>query len=307
MKAIVYRKYGPPEVLHPEEVEKPVPGDNEILIRVRATTVTAGDWRLRKADPFAARLFSGLFRPRKINILGFEVAGDIESVGRKVERFKPGDPVFASCGFGFGGYAEYKCLPAENRNERKGLVELKPDNLTYEEAAAVPVGATSALGIMRKTEIKKGQMGLIYGASGSVGTYAVQLAKYYGAEVTGVCSTKNMEMVKSIGADRVIDYTKEDISKMDDRYDFIFDAVGKLMTGNPRSMLKKLLKPDGTYMDIEMSPKILGDDLKFLKTIIEDGMVKPVIDRKYTMDQIVEAHRYVEQKRKKGNVVITIQ
>jgi NADPH:quinone reductase-like Zn-dependent oxidoreductase len=323
MKAIVYTKYGSPDVLQLKEVAKPTPKDNEILIKTHATTVTSGDWRVRSLDVpigfgLMSRLVFGVFRPRQ-PILGTELAGDVESVGKDVSKFKVGDQVFAFSGARMGCYAEYKCMPED------GTVTLKPPNLSYDEAAALSFGGTTALDFFRRGKLQSGEKVLVNGASGGVGTAAVQLAKHFGADVTGVCSTANVELVKSLGAKHVIDYTKDDFTKDGETYDIIMDTVGTAPFSRSKGSLKeggRLLQVLGGLPDMLQIPwvamtsskKIIAgpaaerlDDLRFLAELAQAGKFRPVIDRRYPFEQIVEAHRYIDTGRKKGNVIITME
>jgi NADPH:quinone reductase-like Zn-dependent oxidoreductase len=329
VKAIVWTKYGPPDVLELREVEKPTPQDDEVLIRIYATTVTAGDCELRSLKfpiylNLAMRLWRGLIKPRGTSILGTELAGEIEAVGKDVKRFKEGDQVFGSAGVGFGANAEYICLP-EEPGEMEGGVAMKPANMTYGEAATVPFGGRDALHFLRKANIQSGQKVLINGAGGSIGTFAVQLAKYFGAEVTGVDSTAKLDMLRSLGADHVVDYTREDFTNSGEVYDVIFDVVGTVsfsrsersITQNGTYLLANPVRSQmvrGPWTRMTSSKKVIMEtasgtiaDLVFLRELIEAGKIRTVIDRSYSLEQIVEAHRYVETGRKQGNVVITVE
>lgn len=322
MKAILCTKYGSPDVLQLKEIEKPTPKDNEVLIRVYAALVTPADCAFRKGEPFISRFFFGLQKPKFIP--GDEIAGEIEAVGKDVKVFKKGDRVFGSCGSTFGAHAEYKCLPEGE------VLALKPANLSYGEAAAVCYAGLTALPFLRdKANIQSGQKILINGASGAIGTFAVQLAKYYGAEVTGVCSTPNVELVKSLGAEKVIDYIREDFTKTGQTYDIIFDVVAK----SSFSRCKNSLNQSGIYLTTFPSPGVMlqmlwtskfsrkkaiftatglrpsskkARDLIFLKELAESGKIKSVIDKHYPLEYIAEAHSYVEKGHKKGNVIITL-
>jgi NADPH:quinone reductase-like Zn-dependent oxidoreductase len=311
MNAIVCTKYGPPEVLQFKEVEKPVPRDNEILIKVHAAAVTISDCIVRSGQVnllqwIPMRLFVGFRRPRR-SILGLELAGEIEEAGKDIKRFKKGDHVFAFTGRKFSAYAEYICLREDGLfMPGDSLVTVKPTNTSYGEAAAVPSRGTLALYYLKKGNIQSGQKVLIYGASGGAGTFAVQLAKTFGADVTGVCSTTNLELVKSLGADKVIDYKKDDFTNSGESYDFIFDAVGRRYSS--KLQLTKALALDGKYISVDDgTPKISIDYLNSVKELIEAGKIRPVIDRIYPMAQAAEAHRYVELGHKKGNVVISVE
>jgi 2-desacetyl-2-hydroxyethyl bacteriochlorophyllide A dehydrogenase len=326
VRAVIWTKYGSPDGLQLKEVEKPAPKDNEVLIRIHATTVTAGDCEMRRLDfPLALRLpmrlYVGLTRPKRVTILGQELAGEIESIGKDVTRFKPGDQVFAGIGFGFGAYAEYKCLPEASD---LSVVAQKPINLSYEEAAAVPVGGLNALHFLRQGSLRGGRKLLINGAGGSIGTIAIQLAKSSGAEVTAVDSTTKLDMLRSIGADQVVDYTQQDFTTSGQTYDVIFDVVGKASFSGCMKSLKKggiylLGNPalsksvGGRWISMTSKKRIFAgtasyktEDLIHLKELIEAAKIKPVIDRRFPLEQMAEAHHYVEAGGKKGNVVIAV-
>ncbi|MCP4761840.1 MAG: NAD(P)-dependent alcohol dehydrogenase [archaeon] len=327
MKAIVLTKYGPPDNLQLKDVEKPIPKDNEILIKIHATTVTMGDCEMRNlifpgALKYLMRLAIGFSAPRKrFSIFGQEFAGEIESIGSEVKNFKKGDQIFASTGFHFGAYAEYVCLP------ESGTIALKPENISYEEAASVPTGGLEAVSFLRKANIQKGQKILIRGASGSIGTFGIQLAKYFGAEVVAVGNPTSLEVMKSIGADVVIDYTKENFTQHSETYDMIFDIIGR----DSFSVFLGLLKKNGVYLLANPKMSLINhekreakknekkliyrnmdedkeriEQLNFLKKLLESGKIKSVIDKRYSLEKMVEAHKYVESGQKTGNVVINV-
>ncbi len=304
MKAVVYQKYGPPDVLKLTELEKPRPKDNEILIKIHAATVTSGDVRLRSSDfpPLfwlPARIIFGLFKPNK-KILGHELAGTVEEIGKNVTKFKVGDEVFGtSTMLKTGSYAEYICLPQEWKN---GVVAIKPKNMSFQEAAALPVGAMTAMYLLKKADLKQGQQVMVYGASGSVGSYAVQLANQKGASVTGVCSGSNVEMVKALGAKKVIDYKMEDYSNCGGKFDIVFDAVGK----TSKSSAKKILASEGKFVSVKMLTKEEDENLNQIKSLAESGELKPFIDKTFKLEEIKLAHAYVDLGRKRGNVVIEV-
>lgn len=304
MKAVVYKKYGPPNVLKLVDIKKPTPKDDEILVRIHAATVTSGDVRLRASDfpPLfwlPARIIFGLFKPNK-KILGHELAGTVEAVGHNVTKFKVGDSVFGTTTMlNTGSYAEYICLPQEWKN---GVVEIKPKNLSFQEAAALPVGAMTAMYLLEKAHLKKGQKVLVYGASGSVGSYAVQIINQQASTVTAVCSGKNFDMVKSLGAEIVIDYKKDDYSESEEQFDIVFDAVGK----TTQSKAKKVLKNGGAFVSVNMMTKETKNHLTLIKELAEKEQLKPFIDKYFDLEEIVNAHEYVDQGRKRGNVVIEV-
>lgn len=329
MKAAVWTKYGTPEVLEVREVEKPAPKDNELLIKIHATTVTAGDCEMRRLDfPFylglPMRAWTGLLKPKKGSIMGTELAGEVEAVGKDVKGFKPGDQVFGSAGMGLGTNAQYICLPEQQASETDGSVAIKPANMSYEEAATVPFGGRDALHFLRLGDPQPGQKILINGAGGSIGTFAIQLAKEFGLEVTAIDSTAKLDMLRDVGADYVVDYTQEDFTQNGQVYDVIFDVVGTLSFGRTKGSIK----PNGVYLlanpirgqllpstwaRLTGGPKIMMqtasgtvEDLHYLRDMVEAGKLKTIIDRTYQLEEIVEAHRYVETGAKQGNVVITV-
>jgi NADPH:quinone reductase-like Zn-dependent oxidoreductase len=322
MKAILYSRYGSPDVLEMKEIPKPSPKDGEVLIKVHVTTVTSGDWRMRtlnvpKGFGLISRLALGISKPRQ-PILGVELSGEIEAIGKAVTKFKVGDPVFANGDFGMGCYVEYKCMSQD------GALAIKPANLSFEEAAALSFGGTTALAFFKRAKVKRGDKVLVNGASGGVGTAAVQLAKHFGAEVTGVCSAGNLELVKSIGADKVLDYGKEDFTQNGERYDVIVDTVGTAPFSRSQGSLTergRLILVLGTLPDLLQVPwvaltsrkrvvagpvRAIAEDMRFLATLAESGQFKPVIDRRYPFAKIAEAHRYVDTGRKRGNVVVNV-
>lgn len=320
MKAAVFNEYGAPEVLKIEEIDKPVPKENEVLIKIFASSVTSGDSRLRRANPFVVRLVFGLFKPKKNMVLGNELAGEIEETGKNVTQFKKGDLVFGQTGMTLGGNAEFKCISED------GPIARIPSGMTFEEAAVIPFGGGSSLHFLKAGNIQSGQRILVYGASGSLGTAAVQLARYFGAHVTGICSTANLELVKSLGADEVLDYTADDFTLKGEKYDIIYDTIGKspffecVKSLNKKGIFLRAVTLDlttafkGLWISMTTSKKVIGgvasekkESLTFLKKIIEEGKFKPVIDKMYSLDQIVEAHAYVDKGHKKGNVILTIR
>lgn len=309
MKAVICTRYGPPEVLQLREVEKPTPKDNEVLIKIHATAVTASDIFIRGSQIpiqflIPMRLYIGLTKPRK-SIIGLVLAGEIESIGKDVKRFKVGDQVYGLTGFGLGAYAEYKCM--EETDSTHGCLAMKPINISYEEATAAAYGGLLAFQYLEKGNIQRGQRVLVYGASGTSGTMAVQLANYLGAKVTGVCSSANLELVKSLGAEAVIDYTKVDSLDPGVQYDFILDAVGKIKTSKLKVACKKALAPKGKYVSIDNGKLMLDSKrLASIKELVEAGHIKPIIDKCFRLEEIVEAHRYVGKGHKRGGVAVSV-
>lgn len=309
MKAIVCTKYGPPEVLQPGEVKKPSPRHDEVCIKIHASAVTASDIYIRGSRLplrfwLPMRLFLGFTKPRK-SVIGMVLAGEVESAGQDIKRFKAGDQVYGVTGLGLGAYAQYKCM--KETDSMYGCLSLKPANISYEEATAAAYGGLLALQRMEEGHIQRGQKVLVYGASGTSGTIAVQLAKYYGAEVTGVCGTRNLEFVKSLGADQVIDYTRDDSASFIDRYDFMLDAAGKAKSSLIKEMCKKSLSPEGKYRSIDDGKlELKAERLAKIKELVEAGSIKPVVDSIYPMERMAEAHEHVEKGHKRGGVAITI-